>query len=428
MHKKSKAFDVIVVGGGIAGVVSAVAAARLGVSVMLIEKGSCLGGSATAGMLGEINGAYLNGQSAVPDIGQEIIEKLNAIGAGVFRGLVPMTSNPDIKVDRVRYHSEYLKLILDEMVVENGVETVFCATLHHVNELPDGVEVGIRNIFEEITVKGRILIDSTGNSECFYLAGGETVSSLKSDKQAVSIIFKLGGINIDAFETLSIDEIQSIIQRGNDAGILPGRILSMLRVPGTRDITINCTRCSNIDHEDIEDVSGALIEIRNQIKHIVPFIKAHVKGCQDAYLSTIASSLGVRDRRRIVGEQEIKYDDIINCTRYEDSVAIGVYPIDIHKNGARTSVEFKPIQGNGIYKIPYGSLLHQTLDRIIANGKCISADDIAFGAFRAMGPIMNIAVASGTAAAIAARENVTLKAIDIKALQKQLRTEGVKDI
>jgi len=202
----------------------------------------------------------------------------------------------------------------------------------------------------------------------------------------------------------------------------------MLRVPGTKEITVNCTRCSNVDNESIEDVSEALIKIRNQIKDIVPFIQEHVNGCQNAYLSSIASSLGVRDRRRIKGMNEIHYDDIIQCTRYPDSVAIGVYPIDIHHNKGVKSVEFKKIEGSGIYKIPYSSLLPEHLDFIIANGKCISADDIAFGALRAMGPVMNIAVAAGTAAAMAAKDNSSAKKVDIMKLQGILRTCGIKDI
>jgi len=226
MQKKMKAFDVVVVGGGMAGVISALAAAEQGASVMLIEKGSCLGGVATEGMLGEINGAYLNGVVAIPEIGRRILDRLIKQGFGVFRQSVPMTSNPDIKVDRLRYHSEYLKLVLDEMVVENNIKVLFCATLKQVLQMPKGVLLTIGNNFEEISIYCNILVDSTGNSECIYLAGGETISSHKMDKQAVSIIFRLGGIDVDRFEELGIDEIQEIIKFGKKKGVLPGDILS----------------------------------------------------------------------------------------------------------------------------------------------------------------------------------------------------------
>jgi hypothetical protein len=429
MPKKNFTTQVIVAGGGITGVISAIAAARNGSEVVLVEKGSCLGGSATSGMLGEINGAFLNGKIIVPHIGKEIIDRLIEMGAGLFQGNVPMTSNPNIKVDRVRYNSEYLKLILDEMVEKENIKVLFCSDLKSIIKTPSGISIILTNLYEEIQINGTVLIDSTGNSEYIYMLGEHTNTTNKENKQAVTIIFRLGGIDVEEFEKVDVEEIQKIIKKGKKENILPGNILSMLRVPGTKDITINCTRCNNIDNESIEEVSTALINIRRQIRQIIPFIKKNVRGCKAAYLSSIASSLGIRDRRKIEGMYQIKSQDIINCTRFDDSVAVGVYPVDIHKNrNDEMSVEFIEIQGNGIYKIPYRSMLPKNLDNVLANGKCIDADDISFGAFRAIGPLMNIAVAAGTAAAMAVEGKVSTKDIDVKDLQKKLREMGIEDI
>ncbi len=429
MRKNSFTTQVIVVGGGISGVISAIAAARNGSEVVLIEKGNCLGGGATAGMIGEFNGAYLNGKSIVPYIGEEIIKRLTEYGAGLYQGSVPMTSNPNIKVDRIRYNSEYLKLILDEMVEMENIKVLFCCNIKEIKKSPYCVSVTLTNLYEEIQVKGTVLIDSTGNSECIYLLGEDTIISEKENKQAVTIVFRLGGIDTEEFGKIAVEEIQKIIQKGKNEEVLPGNILSMFQVPGTKDITVNCTRSNNVDHESIEEVSKALIEIRNQISKIIPFVKENVRGCKNAYLSSMASTLGIRDRRRIDGIYEIKSEDIINCIRFEDSVAVGVYPVDIHKKvNENTAVEFIEIQGNGIYKIPFRSMLPKHLDNILANGKCISADDISFGALRAMGPLMNIAVAAGTAAAMAVEEEINIKDINVKALQNKLRKMGIKDI
>lgn len=428
MYKKKLYCDVMVAGGGMSGVVSAIAASREGAKVILIEKGNCLGGTATEGMLGEINGAYLKGESAIPHIGEEIIKRLIDMGAGQIQGAVPMTSNPSIKVDRVRYNSEYLKLILDEMVREAGIKTLFCANIQAITESEDGIQMILSNRHEEIDIHGRMLVDSTGNSDCIHMLGAETIITRKEDKQAVSIIFRLGGIDIEAFETLNVEETQDIIKQGIDDTVLPGRILSMFRTPGTKEITVNCTRKTNIDNEHVEDVSEALMDIREQIKKIIPFIRKYVRGCENAYLSNIASALGIRDRRRIDGIYEISNEDILHCIRFEDSIAIGVYPIDIHKGPPYGGVEFKEILGNGIYKIPYRSLIPKTLNYVLANGKCIAADDIAFGAIRAMGPLMNIAAASGVAAAMAAKDHIPARDVSVSKLQVCLKHIGVRDL
>lgn len=429
MVKKTYTTDVLVVGGGISGTISAIAAARNGCGVILVEKGNCLGGSATAGMLGEINGAYLHGTPIVSEIGREIIERLFSQGAGFFQGNVPMSANPDITVDRVRYNCEYLKLILDEMVEKEGIEVFFGCGLQHIVKTPSGVTLTVTNLYDEIQINGTVLIDSTGNSECIYLLGENTITTERENKQAVTTMFRLGGIDIPEFETMTMEQIQEIIRLGKSDGTLPGSILSMLRVPGTDTIAVNCTRCSNVDHESIEDVSRALLETRQQIRRITPFLREHVPGCRSAYISAIASSLGIRDRRRIDGVYEITSEDIIDCYRFEDSVAIGVYPVDIHrKNESGRAVEFIKIKGDGIYKIPYRSMLPKSLDNVIANGKCIAADDIAYGAFRVMGTLMNIAVAAGTAAAMAVKENISTKELSVSKLQSRLRQMGLREI
>ncbi|AOT69392.1 FAD-dependent oxidoreductase [Geosporobacter ferrireducens] len=429
MPNKKYAADVIVVGGGLAGVISAIIAARNGYKVILIEKGSCLGGIATASMLGEINGAYLNGEIVVSSIGEEIINNLAKREAALFEDNIPMTSNPAIQVDRVRYNSEYLKIVLDEMVAKENIQLFFCSNIKTIENSNNNIQITLTNLYEDLIIDGRVLIDSTGNSECIYMLREKTVSTCKDKKQAVTEIFKMGGVNIVEFNKLKTDEIQDIILKGTTSSILPSNIMSMLRVPGTNDIVINCTRCENIDHESIEDISMALIELRQQINRIIPFIKENVRGCKNAYLSGIASSIGVRDRRRIDGMYELTGDDLIACKTFKDSVAVGVYPVDLHvRTNKNSSVEFIKIGGNGIYKIPYRSMLTKTLDNVIANGKCIAADDVAFGAFRALGSIMNIATAAGAAASLAIKNNSSVKNVDIQELQGMLRKLGVKEI
>ncbi|MGI6584544.1 MAG: FAD-dependent oxidoreductase [Lutisporaceae bacterium] len=417
--------DIVVVGGGMAGVVSAVAAARKGSNVILIEKGSCLGGNATAGMLGEINGAYHNGRLIVTNIGKEIIASMYDNCAIAYIKDKPMTSNPDILVDRLEYNSEYLKIVLDDLIIKEKIKVFFCSTIKEIKYEHGSVRIILANPYEEIIICSRILIDSTGNSECFFMLKEKTLTTDRSKIQAVSILFKLGGVKAEELSNMDSHEMQKIIQEGMDKSVLPAKLLSIVRIPHTNDIVINCTRCCGINHESIEDVSCSLINIRQQIKKIIPFIQNNVPGCKKAYLSSIAASLGVRDRRRIEGIYELTGEDIINCVKFEDSVAVGSYPIDIHSSSDKNNqVKFIKINSDGMYYIPYRSMLAKNTDYAIANGKCISADDIAFGGIRVIGTIINIATAAGIAASLAVLHKTGLKNVDISELKYFLKREG----
>ena len=421
--------DIIVVGGGISGTVSAIAAARQGVSVTLIEKSSCLGGCATSGMLGEINGTSLHGRNVLPEIGQELVHRLIDLGAALPELDVPMTSNPKVLVDRVRYNGEYMKIVLDDMTSEAGVQVLLNCQVCSAESLPEGIRLTVANAYEKLSITGTVLIDCSGNSEAVYHLGGETVTTERENLQAVTTMFRLGGVDMDAFLALSIPKLQEIIRRGQEEGVLPAHILAMLRIPGTRDIAVNCTRSLKVNHESLLQVSASYRALRHQIKEIVPFLVENVPGCGNAYLSAIAPALGVRDRRKTVCLYELTGEDVITCRDFPDAVAVGVYPVDQHINsGNGSAVSFQAIEGNGIYKLPYRSMIPKELEHVIACGKGIDTDDRAFGAFRTMGPLMSIATAAGTAAAMAAAGGCEPRDVNVERLQEKLRAAGTIEI
>ncbi len=422
-------YDIIVAGGGISGVVSAIAAARQGLNVVLVEKASCLGGCATSGMLGEMNGTSLHGRNMLPEIGRELVSRLMELGAALPELEVPMTSNPKVLVDRVRYNAEYMKIVMDDMTGDAGVQVLLSCQIHSARKTAEGIELTIANAYETLTLSGSFLIDCTGNSECIYHLGGETVTTKPDNLQAVTTMFRLGGVNMEQFLALSTPELQEIIRRGQDAGVLPAHILAMLRIPGTRDIAVNCTRSLRVNHESLLQVSASYRVLRHQIKEIVPFLVKNVPGCENAYLSGIAPALGVRDRRKAVCLYELTGDDVVTCRDFPDAVAVGVYPVDRHINtGNSSAVSFKAIEGNGIYKLPYRSMVPKNLEHVLACGKGVDTDDEAFGAFRTMGPLMSIATAAGTAAAMVVKDGCKAADVNIPALQEALRKAGTVEI
>jgi len=431
MVEKIKGYvDVIIVGGGMAGFTAAVSAARKGCQVVLIEKNECLGGLATSGMISEIIAMYKDGQIMVPHISAELMERMIKIGAAKHWGNVFTSVDESVQTDRLRYNSEYLKIILDQMAEEAGVAVILTAEVCQVKEGEEDITAVIHNGYHEFSVCGKILIDATGNANSVYMANPlSTVAPPKEMRQAVTTIFKLGGVDTKVFlDKLCFKEVQRLIQLGCEKGVFPTKVLGMCSIAGTDQVSFNCTRVANVNHESITSVSYGLRQTRQQIFDMIPFLKKEVAGCQNAYLSNIASGLGVRDRRRINAEYEMKGDELIQAVVYSDAVAVGCYPADFHIEKDGKSIQFCKIQKDGIYTISYRSLLPKETKRILAAGKCIGGDDIAHAAFRTMGPIQCIGNAAGVAAALAIKQDKTLRQINIEELQSVIRKDGVPKI
>ena len=254
----------------------------------------------------------------LPSIGRELVDHLLQVDAAKLYGEIPMSSNPGISCDRIRFHPEYMKLVLDQMVRNAGVTTLFLTQIKQVAQDNFGVCVTAGNLYESIDITGKVLIDATGNSEAVYqLSPQATEKTPKEQQQGVTMMFALSNVDMPRFlENLDRDKLAEIIRRGIEAKAFPYRIFAVCPLPGTQSISVNMTRVPDVDVESIEDMSAALMEARSQIQCAVPYICKNVRGCEKAYLSSIASSLGVRERRKIVGQQLLKGEDLVQCTSF----------------------------------------------------------------------------------------------------------------
>ena len=423
MSEKIKA-DLIIIGGGMAGVTAAIAASRGGVNVLLVEKGGYFGGTATGSVLGELNGYTHHGQKIYGGITAEIIDNMLTQGFAHLRYSVPMTGNPSIVVDRVRYEPERLKIFFDEMLIREKVTFLLHSALDRIEEGEGGstYKVYLTNGYECVEVEGSIVIDASGNAEVVYKANKPTWKPSKQEAQAVSLIFRMGGIDAAAYQRFPLDELRKMILAGNEQGFLPAKYCAINLIAETNDAIINMTRISEVDHESMADMTKAEIEGRKQISKAIPYLRTY-PGFEKAYLSGIAPSLGIREARRIIGRYTLTQEDILSGKKFTDAVAIGCYPMDIHgkKNQA---VEFTAIGGDGIYTIPFSSLLPNEMERVIAAGKCISVDSGAFSAIRTMPTVMAIGEAAGTAAGLSIRHKVPPHRLPVIEIQRVLKKGG----
>lgn len=413
----STAFDLIVVGGGTAGALSAIAAARKGLKVAVVERGACLGGIATNSGLTEMNAASFHADPLYGGIEQEILDHMIQNGDAEYHFAVPMSSNPEVKVDRLRYNPEMLKLLLESTAVDSGVTLYYDAELTAAQEGDQACQVQVRGRYEQFTLEASYLIDGTGNATLVQALGGETVKAPREQQMVATLMFRLSNVELEPLNAfIHSDGLKQTVQAGYDQGILKGKILAFTPIPGTRDVSLNVTR-AKFDCEDTLGATNGIIQARAQIQPVLQFVRACVPGLEHAYISNIASMMGVRDARRIVGQYTLTIQDLEQMTQFEDSVACGCYPMDIH-DPVTNSVIWKLLPG--VYHIPYRCLLPKGLHRTLAASKCLCAQRQAFAALRMIPILMNLGESAGYAVALAKEKGAALDALDPTELSRYL--------
>ncbi len=415
--EKNTQFDLIVVGGGTAGAFSALAAAREGLKVAVVERGSSLGGLAASSGLTEMNAAGFCAKPLYRGIEREVFDHLVESGHAAYHFAVPMSSNKNIKIDRLRYDPEMLKLLLEQMAVEAGVTLFYQTELLSARETGEGCHIRVKGFYQEMDLYGKYLIDATGNASLVESLGGETQAADDQTRMISTLMFRITNVDLEALDAfIHSPQLGEVIALGREKGVLKGGILAFTPIPGTRDVSLNVTR-AKFNYEDLWETSKGIIEMRAQIQPIFHFVQEQVPGLSKAYISSIAPMAGIRDARRIRGEYCLTIQDLEAMTCFEDRIACGCYPMDFH-NPVTNTVEWKVLPG--VYYIPYRSLLPLGLRRTLAAGKCLCADQKAFGAVRVMPIMMNVGESAGYAVALACQKGVDLNQLPTAQLRQFL--------
>ena len=417
--------DVLVCGGGVAGTMAAVAAARNGARVVLLERYGFLGGNATAGAVAQFNSwQTANGRRVVAGLAQEVVDRLRRYGAaGEHETFVMSTGH---KMDRVEYAPEVLKLVLDDMVSEAGVQPLLHASLLDVSR------VGQRVVAVQVLTKGgvigiepRVLVDASGDMDAMRQAGAEFLSLGDGEAlQPATMMFRFGPIDFARMDALSADALAALARRGFEQGALARAALHMARDPYSQDGWFNISRLG-IDATDALALGRAEIEGRRQAWNAAQFLRGSVPGCEQGRLVAFGTQVGVRETRRVKGEHVLSAEELLRPVRFDDAVAAGAYPIDIHP-AAGGELEYTALGDDHAYQIPYRSLCPSKLDNALVAGRGVSATHQALAAIRVMTISMAVGQAAGTAAAMAAQlpEGPSVGSIDVGMLQARLRETG----
>jgi 2-polyprenyl-6-methoxyphenol hydroxylase-like FAD-dependent oxidoreductase len=392
--------DVLVCGGGIAGTIAAVAASRQGAKVILAERYGFLGGNATAGAVAQFNcWQTASGRRVIAGLAQEVVNRLTALG-GAGEHKVFVMSNGH-KMDRVEYSPELLKLVLDEMVLEAGVQPLLHASLLDVQCDSRRVK-SVRFLIKGrvLSVRSSVMIDASGDLDAVRQAGARFLELDEGEAlQPATMMFRFGPIQFESLDILRKSELAEIARKGYESGELARAALHFSRQPFSQDGWFNISRLT-VDATDAMALGQAEIEGRKQAWKASRFLREHVPGCQDGQLQSFATQIGIRETRRVEGDHVLTAEELLLPLHFEDSIALGAYPIDIHPNSGG-GLDYRSLDADHAYEIPYGSLIPTTLDNTLVIGRGISATHEALAAVRVMTISMAVGQAAGIAAAMA---------------------------
>ncbi|MFP4353448.1 MAG: FAD-dependent oxidoreductase [Puniceicoccaceae bacterium] len=442
--------DVLVVGAGVGGVTSAVAAAREGAKVLLVEKSEAIGGTGVHAYPGLItrhwadDGAYINDglhRRFFPEAYEPGVEAvLKLWGAETDPGkrrclneLTPMLTY-ESEALAARYEAALREFPNLELRLNTAVGAV---------EMRDGRIVAVKLAGGDggtETVHPRILIDGTFNANVAAMAGAECAIGAKGDPdelQPATLIFTLDDVDFSQFDLggwplLSAKVFMKIMRQ-------LGPIYQELKAAGgtrnprenvllfvrrdMRSALMNQTRVFGVHPDDAEGIARARAEAEAQVHEFVEGMRGRHPAFANAKLGRMATQMGLRDGRRVIGDHVLTGDECVAGARFPDMVGACANFIDIHSTRANRKDVARGIANNGYFHIPYRCLTPRGIDNLLIASRAISCDFEAHGATRVMAPICAYSEAAGIAAALACESGDTRK-VDIAALQRRLRKQG----
>jgi len=437
--------DVLVVGGGTAGGVAAVASARNGAKTLLVEQFGFLGGTATGGLVFPMMPNHIGGRPLDTGISSEIQQELARIGEG----------GSDSWGNDGWFNPEALKYVLEEMVLKSGARI-----LYHVfasKPVMEGNKV-IGAVIEtksgRMAILSRVAIDATGDADIAVKAGVPYDSGNAEDgkSQHMSLRFLMGNVNLERLQQFlkktdlkgeyvlpylefwmvpgKNQPLETIFRKGvRDQMLEEDDIVyfQAFAVPGRPgEVGFNCPRImGSLKSFNPWDLTEAQIQGKTRITRLVTFMRKYVEGFENAYLSQTAPMVGIRESRRIRGEYMLTAEDYFEGRKFDDAVARNRYPIDIHLPTQKASSLWERELGPTEYhEIPYRCMVPLKVENLLVAGRCLSATFEAQGAVRIQPNMRALGQAAGTAAASCVKQGILPRQLDGRGLRKLLRSQG----
>ena len=435
----SSSYDVAVIGGGPAGVCAAIAAARNGAKTLVVERGNCLGGMATQGLVGPFMTCYdKSGRHQIihglfEEIVAEMVRRGGAIHPRDVRAGTAYTAWITRGHDHVTpFDSDTLKFVLDDLAAEAGVDVLYHAAF--VRPLMDGRRV----CGAEVLTKGglcrvwaKVVVDATGDGDVAFRAGAPCVSGdpeRHGAMQPCTTFFRVSGLPLSLVEKYRADHpgerlFASAVRKAKAAGewTIPRPHVNCYLTPRKDEWFVNVSRMNGVDPTDPQQLSDAETLGRRQVREVMNLFNKYVS--KDIRLSALATTLGIRESRHVLGDVVVDRDDILGGHVPDDSIALCAYAIDLHGGKGASGTLFLTVEKGECYGIPYRALVPKTVENLLVAGRCISATSVAAASLRVMPPAMATGQAAGTAAALCVRTGATPRTLDTAKLVATLKAQ-----
>ena len=416
-------FEVVVLGGGPAGIAAAVAAARAGRATALVERYGFLGGAGTAAGLSNFCGlhAKVHGEhrQVVHGIADELLARLRsmsglAVPHMLFQG----------RIQAQAYDISAYKIAADALLVEAKAVLFFHALA--VGATPEALLLETKS--GRAALRGQVFIDCSGDGDLAAWRGAPfEVGDGRGGMLYPSTMYRIAGVDAAAAGR-AWERIPELMAEAERQGRRFPRKKPIVRPqPHPGEWRANLTQIRNPDGSAVSGIDAAQLsygelEGRRQCWDTFQFIRSVTPGFDQAYIVEIAPQIGIRETRRVRGEYLLTEDDILDCADFADAVGVNGWPVEAHVAG---NVDFRFQRGaRGYNQLPYRMLLPQGVDNLLVAGRCASMTHDAQSAARVSGPCFAMGQAAGLAAHLALRAGTAPHRIAVSSLQEALRREG----
>lgn len=418
-------YDVVVAGGGPAGFIAAIAAARQGAKTAIIERYGFFGGMATIGYVAPISVFALKNELVIGGIPWEFVKRLESMGGAFIEW-------PKANID---FDVELYKLCCQRMILEAGVDIYTHSSMVGCEMEGNKVQtVIIENKNGLETLAAKVFIDCTGDGDLAHMADVPMQPNPDGEVQPSSFCFILSGVDTDS-ELLNKCMYHNGINGPSQCKPVREKLLAMKEagvdlpdfggpwfnnVMHKGSVAVNITRRA-ADSTDNRNFSSVECQLREDIFTFTRVLKENFKEFKDCYVASTAPQAGIRESRRIIGVHTVTAEEYVNAYKYEDSISRGIHPIDIHasKGTHQTRIDLT----TPAY-VPYRALVAPDYPNLLVAGRCISTDRQALASLRVMASCMGTGQAAGVAAAQSIKEGKPVQDIDTACLVKTLKDMG----